>query len=266
MDSSIVVGKQSQKTWLKMLLAILSVAFFTFVLDCFFVAVLVLLGLLVHEYGHIIGAKYLGIPSRGIYFLPGLGAVALIDEMPNSRSKECFIALCGPLTGMLFSGLLYILALISPLTSVAIILYNGAFLNAFINLFNLLIPVDPLDGGRILKSISFSLHKFLGFAMLVFSICFSGYLFIRMKWFIGLITGLIGMDTIRREKEMYKTRAKMRIFDIIYAIIAIAASTIIMLNILVESKETSTILKAEQTLLELISIPETIEEDEIEIK
>lgn len=260
MDSSIVAGKQSQKIWLKMLLAILSVAFFTFVFDCFFVATLILLGLLVHEYGHIMGAKYLGIPSRGIYFLPGLGAVALIDEIPSSRSKECFIALCGPLTGMLFSGLLYILALISPLTSVAIILYNGAFLNAFINLFNLLIPVDPLDGGRILKSISFSIHKDFGFAMLVFSICFSGYLFIRMKWFIGLIAGLIGMDTIRKEKEMYKTRAKMRIFDIIYAILSTGIATIITVNILSKSNEALTILKPEQTLSELISTEETIEE------
>jgi hypothetical protein len=45
----------------------------------------------------------------------------------------------------------------------------GASWMAMINLFNLL-PINPLDGGRVMKSIAFSIHSRAGFVFLVFGI------------------------------------------------------------------------------------------------
>ena len=110
-----------------------------------------------HELGHIWAMHRCGMKTRGIYFIPLFGAAAVSEEEFPSREVESFVALAGPVWGMslaLATAGIY-LATQSPVYAAT------AGWMAMINLFNLL-PINPLDGGRVAKSIFFSIHRDAG--------------------------------------------------------------------------------------------------------
>jgi len=220
-------AKKAQTTKVKVLLAILSLAVYTLIFQSVFVGFLILLGLLVHEKGHLRAAEFMGIATKGMYFLPGIGAVALIEEMPKSRSQECFIAIAGPFYGMGYTCLLAALSGLVPWVGVATILGTAACWSGFINLLNLLCPIDPLDGGRILKSITFSLHPILGFTMLISAVVLAAFLAFK-GLFIFYLVAFAAVGSIFEEKKIYKTRSTMRWFDAIYASIGVTVIAFIL--------------------------------------
>lgn len=126
-------------------------------------AAVILMAIAIHEYGHVKAMRLMGMPTKGMYFLPFLGAVA-VGSQSRSRFEEAFIALMGPAFGVL-----------SLLPMAALGLVDGdprwfAYLGmiAFVNLFNLL-PIAILDGGRTLSAIAHSLGHRLGIAAFVAS-------------------------------------------------------------------------------------------------
>lgn len=125
-------------------------------------ALMVLLG--VHEYGHVFAMKRSGLKVKGIYFIPLFGAAAVPRDLWRTRSQQAFIALSGPLWGS---------ALIVP--ALVVVAVTGdryplaaavAMLGAALNLFNLL-PISPLDGGRLLAAVFTSISGRLGLALSV---------------------------------------------------------------------------------------------------
>jgi len=97
----------------------------------------------VHEIGHVVALKQLGIAASAPMFIPGFGAVVRMQEYPIDVDEEAQVGLAGPRWGL---GITLVVALAarlahSPLLGVI------AHLSAYINLFNLL-PIPPLDGGR----------------------------------------------------------------------------------------------------------------------
>ncbi|MEI6860290.1 MAG: site-2 protease family protein, partial [Shewanella sp.] len=115
--------------------------------------------LVFHEYGHIRAMKYFGMKTKGIYLIPFMGGLALSDEKINTRWQDVVISIMGPTFGLLMS----IFALIAYWLTGNIFFAGLAAFNALLNLFNLL-PILPLDGGHILKSISFSMNSIIGLA------------------------------------------------------------------------------------------------------
>ena len=113
--------------------------------------------LVFHEYGHIRAMKYFGMKTKGIYLIPFMGGLALSDEKINTRWQDVVISIMGPTFGLLMS----IAALIAYWVTGNVFFAGLAAFNALLNLFNLL-PILPLDGGHILKSISFSMNSVLG--------------------------------------------------------------------------------------------------------
>lgn len=103
----------------------------------------------VHEFGHWLTMRYYGVPSSLPFFIPGLGALVNMRGTPPSAFHESLIALAGPLVGALGSAACAYagFATRQPFWLAA------AYLGMLINLFNLA-PVMPLDGGRIVGSIS----------------------------------------------------------------------------------------------------------------
>jgi len=84
-------NKPSQTIKVKILLLLLSLVFFT-LLSSFPMALAILSTIFVHESGHLWAARKIGMPTRGIYFLPGIGGVALIEDLEIvNRENECFI-------------------------------------------------------------------------------------------------------------------------------------------------------------------------------
>lgn len=105
--------------------------------------------LFIHEMGHALVIRGKGIPASLPVFIPLLGAAVIMRRMPHNAQDEAEIAIAGPLAGAL-AGI------------VCFMLYNLmgfhlwlalAYFSFFLNLLNL-IPVSPLDGGRIAGAIS----------------------------------------------------------------------------------------------------------------
>jgi Zn-dependent protease len=99
--------------------------------------------LFVHEMGHMLEAKRQGLDVSAPQFIPFLGAMITMREMPPNAWREAEVALAGPLLGT--AGALVTWAVGSAIDSRAVVAL--AFVGFFLNLFNLL-PVVPLDGGR----------------------------------------------------------------------------------------------------------------------
>ena len=118
--------------------------------------------LFIHEMGHLVAARMKGIRTSPAIFVPFMGAVIGIDPKAiKDAETESFIAYGGPLAGLLSIIPAIPLYLYTEEPLFALIIYLGAFLN----LFNLL-PVSPLDGGRIVASLSTALWG-LGIALLI---------------------------------------------------------------------------------------------------
>lgn len=127
--------------------------------------------LVFHEYGHIRAMKYFGMKTKGIYLIPFMGGLALSDERINTRWQDVVISIMGPTFGLLMSALSLIIYWITDVDFFA----GLAAFNALLNLFNLL-PILPLDGGHILKSISFSMNSVVGLALCIVGASLGVYL------------------------------------------------------------------------------------------
>lgn len=136
--------------------------------------------LLIHEYGHLWAMKKCGLKTRGMYLIPGLGAVALMGERFKTSRDEAFIAIMGPLFGLFF---------LVPITVVYLSTNNPMYIAiasimSLINLFNLF-PINPLDGGRITKALLYSVHKSFGLFFMFISMAMAIYIAYYFK--LGLV-------------------------------------------------------------------------------
>lgn len=115
---------------------------------------------LLHELGHSLVARRHGIQTRNITLTP-IGGVAVLETMPRPR-EELFIALAGPLVNIAIATLIYIgsLATHSPIKfpgtarpdTFPSFMSDLFTINIILAGFNLL-PVFPMDGGRVFRSI-----------------------------------------------------------------------------------------------------------------
>lgn len=126
---------------------------------------------LVHEFGHVAAAKGFGWRVKEVKLLP-FGGVAVVDEAGNVPAlEEWCVALAGPLQHVWMIAAAMILKNMGAGDPVWWDYVIRA--NAMIGGFNLL-PVLPLDGGRILQSLlSYAVpyHRALLFTVTVSLIC-----------------------------------------------------------------------------------------------
>ncbi|WP_379153320.1 site-2 protease family protein [Paenibacillus sp. sgz5001063] len=117
--------------------------------------------LFIHELGHVIAAKRIGLPVSAPLFIPFLGALITMKKQPLDAKMEAYVAFGGPLLGSAGAAVVFAFAYYyhSPL------LYSLAYIGFLLNLLNLL-PIHPLDGGRIATAVT------------------------RWLWLVGLIGGL----------------------------------------------------------------------------
>ncbi len=124
-------------------------------------AIGIVLLLLVHELGHVIAAKRIGLPVSAPLFIPFLGALITMKKHPLDAKTEAYVAFGGPILGTIGATAVFGAAyyMDSPL------LYSLAYIGLLLNLITLL-PIHPLDGGRIATAVT------------------------RWLWLVGLVGGL----------------------------------------------------------------------------
>ncbi|SBS31671.1 Peptidase family M50 [Marinomonas spartinae] len=105
--------------------------------------------ILFHELGHYMAARQRGLNVGVPTFIPFVGAWIQMKEQPTNVETEAYIAFAGPVIGTLAAMGCYWLARESGSQLMLALAYAGCM----INLFNL-IPLSPLDGGRITAIIS----------------------------------------------------------------------------------------------------------------
>ncbi len=117
----------------------------------YFLEAITLFGIvLIHELGHVAAAKGFGWRLKEVQLLP-FGGVAVVEELGTVPAREeLIVALAGPLQHLWLIGLAYGAQVFSPGNEEWWSYFIRA--NFMIALFNLL-PVLPLDGGKILQSL-----------------------------------------------------------------------------------------------------------------
>ncbi|MEN9628005.1 MAG: hypothetical protein RJA10_1232, partial [Pseudomonadota bacterium] len=119
-----------------------------------------LLVLLVHEGGHFAAMRWAGYRDLKVFFLPFLGAaVSGRHEQPSTR-QELVVLFAGPLPGLVLglAALLYV-----PADVLGGFGHACAVLAVILNAFNLL-PIHPLDGGKVFEILLLGRWPGLAFA------------------------------------------------------------------------------------------------------
>ena len=108
-----------------------------------------------HELGHSVTAMHYGIGVRRILLMP-IGGMAEFDSIPRQPIREFLITLAGPAVNFALAALLWLLVgtaadtdYPSDLVGFGQLLFHA---NLLMGAFNLL-PVFPMDGGRILRAL-----------------------------------------------------------------------------------------------------------------
>jgi Zn-dependent protease len=133
------------KTFITMLISIWAYAmFWGWPFAAGFVALL-----FVHEMGHVAALRMMGIKATAPMFIPFMGAFIGMKQMPKDAYAEALMAYGGPLLGTLgaigCAGAGFVTG--NPFW------FALAMSGFLLNLFNLL-PITPLDGGRIIGVLS----------------------------------------------------------------------------------------------------------------
>lgn len=102
-----------------------------------------------HEMGHFVAARRCGLNVGAPTFIPFVGAWIELKDQPVDVRTEAYVAMAGPLVGTVAAVAVYLWGRWNDSAVLLAIAYAGLFLN----LFNLL-PLSPLDGGRITAIIS----------------------------------------------------------------------------------------------------------------
>jgi Zn-dependent protease len=103
----------------------------------------------IHEGGHWLWMKVLGLKPKAPMFIPGLGAFVAMTNLPPSEALHAWVALAGPLIGGLGCAILY---------SIGVHTSNGWLMASgntgfMLNLLQL-VPAKPLDGGFVVQAVS----------------------------------------------------------------------------------------------------------------
>jgi len=108
----------------------------------------------VHEYGHALAAKHLGYKTENISLYPMAGIASISGDWHKNSWHEFIIVVWGPITNVVMGiAALCFLQLCKEENTIEYSIINFAVrMNFTLFVFNL-IPVYPMDGGRIIRSV-----------------------------------------------------------------------------------------------------------------
>ena len=122
---------------------LLSMVAYSFIFGWWYAVGFVLL-ILFHELGHYAAAKQRNLNVGAPTFIPFVGAWIQLKDQPMDVETEAYVGIAGPVAGTVAAMVCYYAAEYTHSQLLLALAYAGFM----INLFNL-IPISPLDGGRI---------------------------------------------------------------------------------------------------------------------
>ncbi|CDR34162.1 site-2 protease family protein [Criblamydia sequanensis] len=162
--------------------------------------IVIFVSVLVHELGHALSAKYFG--QHVMITLTGWGGVTRRTGKPISRVRDFIVVLLGPIFGLMLGLFAYFLMeKINPSGMLLYTLKITYLANLFWTVVNL-IPVQPLDGGRLLAIILESLFGFKGvrftyFLSIILCLIAGLYFFYRQNMLGGILFFLLLFENFR---------------------------------------------------------------------
>jgi Zn-dependent protease len=186
-----------QQNWLVLLGTIVLFALAARVGEQGWRGVAVLIGvLLFHEFGHWLGMKMFGFQDVRMFFIPFFGAAVSGRNVSAAAWKEALVLLMGPVPGLLAGTFLLVRNYSEPSQWMANVGTSLLLLNAF----NML-PLSPLDGGRLFQLLIFSRNRFLELAFTAFAgLGLVGLTFLFESWPLGFVAGLVLFSVPRQWK------------------------------------------------------------------
>ena len=157
----------------------------------------------VHELGHALMMRREGIAAAAPVFIPFVGAVIAMQGRPRNAYVEAKVGIAGPLLGSL--GAWVVLA--AGLLTQTPLLIGLGHVGIMINLFNL-VPVSPLDGGRVAAAFTRPFWL-VGYGLGAVAVWFTGSPILMIMLVVGLFTlierwrnPVPGYDEIPRQQRL----------------------------------------------------------------
>ncbi len=173
--------------------------------------IMISLVLIVHEMGHFTFMKKYGYRQMSMRFIPFMGAYVSGTKSPISQREQANILLAGPVPGILIGIALYYIAIETEHS--AFLVLSKIFI--FINAFNLL-PIAPMDGGKLVQNLFFSSHEKLQSIFSLISIIALTALCIQFESYIFLIIpGLMYLGHRAAQKSI-RLRQQMQLEGLNY--------------------------------------------------
>ncbi|WP_107038255.1 site-2 protease family protein [Brumimicrobium mesophilum] len=182
---------------------------FSLIIDDYLLISILLGVLLFHELGHFLMMKLFNYEELNMLFIPFMGAMVSGRKKEYSQIESSLMVIAGPLPGIIIGACLLIYGWGVP-TSLAIQL--GVIL-IMLNVMNL-IPIDPLDGGQLMRILFFNNYEF---TQLIFTIISSLAIAVTGLYFnswLLIIFGLLLGFRIKNKHKLYLIRKDMKDDDI----------------------------------------------------
>ena len=152
-------------------------------------------GVFVHEFGHLLVINAMGFGPSRIRIIPFLGGAATMKRAPDTDFKGVVIALAGPVFGLLAAIPFFIAA---RQTGDAIWL-GGAFFVGVINLINLA-PAPPLDGAKALGPALSRIHPWVEkVALVLVGVAAVAWAVTTQNWIFGAFVGISTLGALRAQ-------------------------------------------------------------------
>lgn len=196
----------------------------------FYVTILLLVFVALHEISHSFIAKRHKIKVRKIVLYP-IGGVSEIDKIPDNPRVECRMAVAGPLASLGIGVILLVLSQlilqeVPVLLSAGSLVYELAAVNFLRGGFNL-VPAFQMNGGRVLRAL---LAKKMKFADATKYAAFIGRILRRGMAIFGIIYNFwfsiigvfiyVGATEEAEQTIVSTTIARIRMRDVMFSEVA----------------------------------------------
>ena len=204
------IEEQSKTNINKSLLSLgLFILVFYFLIADLQLLFLVVLILFIHEMGHFIAMKVFGYNGVNMFFIPLMGAMVTGEKDRISQSQRAIIVLAGPVPGVLIGCGIIAYAQTIGHTGAAV----AGFMFLLINVLNLL-PLDPLDGGKLIETLFFSSNEKIKQVFLIASVVIMVVAGVFFQMYLLAFLGLYMSLRIKMLKSLSELRKKISVYKI----------------------------------------------------